>query len=97
VHPEDEIEEALLIAAFRRRQYIEVAKVQALITAAVNPSKASEAYKAYLKMMMPEYEEFEKMANQRTMDIFNLEKDLVFELASGHNGWSAQQVRANKE
>lgn len=93
VKPEDELEEALLIAAFRKRQYIEVAKVQAIITAIVNPAKAAGAYTHFLKAMMPEYEEIRNQMDQGMMNVFQQELGNVFELSSGRNGWVAKRMK----
>ena len=93
VKPEDELEEALLIAAFRKRQYIEVAKVQAIITAITSPEKAFAAFTSFLKLMMPEYEELRDHMDRQMMDTFNNEQGIVFKFSVGHNGVTAKQEK----
>ena len=77
MHPEDELEEALLIAAFRKRQYIEVAKVQAIITAVINPEKAVEAFLSFTRMILPEYEETRNLKDQHMLRVLSTEKYVV--------------------
>ena len=93
VKAEDELEEALLIAGIRKKQYIEVAKVQAIITAIVNPAKALDAYKNFLKVMMPEYEEIRNQMDHGMMSAFHRELGFVYELSLGRNGFTAKRVK----
>ena len=89
--PDDEIDEMILVAAFQRRQEIEATKVAALVTAAINPDKAHEAYMAFLKCLMPEYAEIRAKFDQKLMSSFDVDKDRMFVLVPGIGGWSAAE------
>jgi len=60
----------MLVAAYQRRQQAEVIKVQALITAMVNPDKAFDAYMNYMQMVLPEYTHIRGRLDDKLMEQF---------------------------
>jgi len=92
VHPENEIEEALMISAFNRRQQIEALKVATIITAVVNPEKAHESYMNLLKLMMPEYAKMRQEMDEKMFKTFDKEKGKAFVLEQKGGGFRATQI-----
>lgn len=91
MHAEDELEEMLLIAAWNKRQQIEMQKTSALMTAMVNPDKAYDAYSNLMKTAFPDYSRMRKMQDTKMMELFEREKTKVFVLDFGNHGFSAKE------
>ena len=94
MHPESELEEALLVAAYKKRQIIEVMKVKALVLAAINPDKAADAFMDYMETMLPEYAEMRVDKDKVMFNAFQKGMQNVFVLGGAEGGFSAREVRA---
>lgn len=83
------MEEAMLIAAFHKRQEIEASKVIAIITALTNPTKAADACLKFLKNLMPEYDMMREEKDALMKNALSEDMGMVFELGSSDGGWVA--------
>jgi hypothetical protein len=95
VRPKDELEEALLITAWQRKQHIRALETAALVTAAVNPDKAHDAYMNYLRMLLPEYNKIRAEMDTRLMETFEAEKEVLFQLQPAAHGFLATERKLN--
>jgi hypothetical protein len=92
VQPTDAVDEAVLIAAFRRRQEIEIKKVGALITAAVNPEKAHGAYLEYLRVMLPEYDQLRARMDREMVDKLRSELKKTYKISASGAGFTMYEM-----
>lgn len=86
----------MLIAAFRRRQEIEAAKVLTLVTAMANPKGVPEAYMKFLRLLMPEYDGIRQSMDQALMEGLRRDRGTVFRLSAEVDGWKASQEPQEK-
>lgn len=91
----DDVEEQILIAAFQKRQRIEVMKTRALITAAINPDKAYDAFMAYMGMALPEYAIMREEADKKLLRTIHGETGKVFVLEGAGEGYSATEIKTD--
>lgn len=94
---EDGLEGQLMIAAFNKKQQIEASKVAAIVTAMVNPEKAHDAYRRYLRLLMPDFDEVQSRMDDKRMKNFEEEKQKIFVLSPTHSGWAATESKVSKE
>lgn len=92
MHPEDEIEEALLISAFKKRQQIEMLKTRAIIAATVNPEKAHEAFMEYMRALMPEYDAMRDKMDEHLAGTFDREHNKAFVISGTRKGFGAMEI-----
>ena len=72
------LEESLAIQAFRKRQRIELLRTIAIVTASVNPERASQALHRLIEEMFPEHQIERAKAVERALEIMEREKDRVY-------------------
>jgi len=82
-------EEYLLIAAWRKRQSIEIRKFLALATAASNPKKAAETFEEIVSMEFPEVVENKKNKEEMQIETLKDEANYFFRLSQGKRGVEA--------
>jgi hypothetical protein len=93
VQAEDDIEEALLISAFNKRQHLRALEVQSILTAIVNPDKAHSVFMEYLRTLLPEYDKMRSEMDAKMFALLDREKDKVFDLTFGPNGVNAREFK----
>jgi hypothetical protein len=75
------LQESLAIAAWRKRQRIEMYRTIALVTASVNPGKAQGALNRLIEEMFPEVGKEREDAVDRAMEIMEEEKGKAYAVA----------------
>lgn len=89
-------EELLLIQAWRKRQDIELRKLLALATVAVNPNKFSEIFKEIVALEFPETTENEKQKDIRQAEMLKDEAEYVYRISPSAGGFEAVKERLKK-
>ena len=72
------LEESLAIAAWRKRQRIELLRTIAVVTASVNPEKAGQALHRLIEEQFPEHQIEREKAVERALDIMERERSRVY-------------------
>ena len=73
--------ESLALVAWKRRERIELLRTIAIVTAQVNPEKASQALSKLIEEMFPEHKIDREKAVDRAMEIMEREKDRVYNVS----------------
>jgi len=93
VRPESELEELLLVEAYKRRQRIEILKTKAILMAMVNPDKAHEAFMEYLKLASPDYAGIRKDMDDKLINVLHGGMENVFVLGKRGGAFIATEVK----
>jgi len=72
------LEESLAIQAWKKRQRVELLRTIAVVTAQVNPERASQALHRLIEEMFPEHKIERERAVERALDLMAREKDRVY-------------------
>jgi hypothetical protein len=72
------LEESLAIQAWRKRQRIELLRTIAVVTATVNPERASQALHRLIEEQFPEHAIEREKAVERALEIMDREKTRVY-------------------
>jgi hypothetical protein len=72
------LEESLAIQAFKKQQRIELLRTIAVVTASVNPEKASQALARLVEEMFPEQKIEREKAVERALEIMERERTRVY-------------------
>ena len=72
------LEESLAVAAWKKRQRIELLRTIAVVTAAVNPEKAAQALHRLIEETFPEQRIEREQAVERALEIMEREKSRVY-------------------
>jgi hypothetical protein len=68
----------LAIQAWRKRQRIELLRTIAIVTATVNPERATQALHRLIEEMFPEHRIERERAVERALEIMEREKERVY-------------------
>ena len=88
--PYKSLQESVAIAAWRKKERIELLKVIAMVSAVVNPEKAAQATRQLIEEMFPEHKIEREKSVERALEIMESERHKSYSVVA-----TDQSAKAN--